>query len=78
MGITQAVRAALEPYVGPVVADTCVRATALSLGKTSDDLTADDRGALENSMRKLLAPIAPAPAIERMIQSFEFDMRSVA
>lgn len=76
--VTQAVRAVLEPYVGPMVADTCIRATALSLGKTSDDLTAADQAALSASMRKLLAPVAAPATIDRMIQAFDHEMQAVA
>lgn len=65
--IVDATRAALEPYVGPVVADTCIRATALSLGKMTDELSEADLPAIEGSMRKLLAPVAPAAAIETMV-----------
>jgi hypothetical protein len=53
-----AVVSVLEPYVGQTVADTCVRATALSLGKTSDSIGLEDFSPLEASVRRLLAPIA--------------------
>lgn len=64
MGISGTVKSALEPFVGPMVADTCVRATALSLGKMSDELDVDDMGALESRIRQLLGPVAPPAAIE--------------
>lgn len=57
----------LVPYVGEMVADTCVRATALSLGKTSDTLGPDDLPDLENSIRRLLAPVAPSAVIDSML-----------
>lgn len=75
VSIAQAVRAALEPYVGPMVADTCVRATALSLGKTSDDLETCDLSALEARIRQLLSPVAPTAAIEDALATIE---RSIA
>lgn len=71
MAISQAVRSALEPWVGPVVADTCVRATALSLGKMSDELDASDLAALEARIRQLLGPVAPSAAIEDAIATIE-------
>ncbi|MDZ4168767.1 MAG: hypothetical protein U1E26_03815 [Coriobacteriia bacterium] len=67
MGIADEVRAALEPHVGCTVADTCVRATALKLGKTSDDLCAQDLPELEVNIRRLLEPVAPLAAIEDAI-----------
>jgi len=50
--------AVLEPYIGRVVADTVVRATALSLGKPMDDLCLDDLPALTKNIRRVLEPVA--------------------
>lgn len=71
MSLTAAVKAALEPWVGPVVADTCVRASALSLGKTADELEAADIPALIGRVRQLLAPVAPGAAIEEVVAEIE-------
>lgn len=57
----------LAPYVGDMVADTCVRATALSLGKTSDTLGVEDMPNLEMNIRRLLAPVAPTAVVDSMI-----------
>lgn len=65
--LAEIARAVLEPYVGGMVADTCVRATALSLGKSSDALGMDDLDALAANMRRLLAPIAPLATIDAVI-----------
>lgn len=62
MQVFQAVTSALEPYVGVIVANTCVRATAISLGKSADDLDVSDLPQLETRIRGLLAPVA-APAV---------------
>lgn len=62
---------ALAPYVGQTVADTCVRATALSLGKTSDDLSPADLAPLASNVRRLLGPIAPATTIAAILQDIE-------
>lgn len=69
MGISGTVKSALEPFVGPIVADTCVRATALSLGKMSDELDAGDLDALESRVRQLLGPVAPRAAIDDALAS---------
>lgn len=58
---------ALEPLVGAMAASTCVRATALSLGKTSDDLAAEDLPALEANFRRLLGPVAPSSVIDQVV-----------
>lgn len=67
MTLAQTISGILEPYVGPMVADTCVRATALSAGKTSDDLGSDDLPRLEENVRRLLRPIAPTMTIDALI-----------
>ena len=65
----------LEPYVGRMVADTCVRATALSLGKSADELQGDDMPALESNVKRLLGPIAPRQTIEHIIAEIEGGIR---
>ncbi len=77
MGISPAVKSALEPFVGATVADTCVRATALSLGKMSDELDTDDLSALEASIRKLLGPVAPPAAIDDAIVTIQRSVMGV-
>jgi hypothetical protein len=69
--LRERVIAALSPYVGPMVADTCVRGTALSIGKTADELTDEDMPSLESSMRRLLGPVAPATVIDDLLQQLE-------
>ena len=69
--LSERVVAVLGPYVGDTVADTCVRATALSLGKTTDELTPADLPALEGSVRRLLGPIAPATVIDQLLAEIE-------
>lgn len=71
MSVASHVTDVLEPYVGHMVADTCVRATALSMGKTADTLSRDDLPRLEESVRKLLVPIAPSAAIASVIEQIE-------
>jgi len=65
---------ALGSYVGDTVADTCVRATALSIGKTADDLTGEDIAALESNMRRLLGPVAPASVVDQVIETLKGAM----
>lgn len=78
MSIRDSVLEALTPYVGQMVADTCVRATALSLGKSSEDLGAADLPAITTSIRRLLAPVAPAAAIENVVSSLDRSLRMSA
>lgn len=65
----------LEPYVGRMVADTCVRATTLSLGKSADDLVTDDVSALEADVRRLLGPVAPHATIDNIMVLIEGSAR---
>lgn len=58
---------ALTPFVGPMVADTCIRGTALSVGKTFDSLTSADLPALETRIRRLLQPLVPTATLDRVI-----------
>lgn len=59
--------AALEPLLGPVVASTCVRASALSVGKIASELGEADLPSLESNIRRVLAPVAPVAAIESVL-----------
>lgn len=65
--ISEAVIAVLEPYVGRTVADTCVRATALAVGKTSSELGPGDMPALCASVERLLTPIVPSAALREVV-----------
>jgi len=70
-GLSAAALAALDPLVGPIAASTCVRATALSLGKTAEDLGAADLSALEANVKRLLRPIAPDSVIDDVLRRIE-------
>ena len=72
--LQEVVVSVLSPYVGPIAADTCVRATALSIGKSADTLSSADLGALETNVKRLLGPIAPADTIARVITEIEGGM----
>lgn len=71
MKLAEVVTLALEPYVGRMVADTCVRATALSIGKTADTLSNEDLPSLEDRVSRLLQPVAPRATIDAVIQQIE-------
>ena len=58
---------ALSPYVGPAVADLCVRGVAITLDKTFDQLTIEDSPALEKRARNVLSSLLPQDAIERVV-----------
>lgn len=62
---------ALEPLVGSMAASTCVRATALSLGKTTDSLSSEDLPSLEENVRRLLGPVAPDTVIAEVLREIE-------
>jgi hypothetical protein len=66
-GIAERAVRALMPYVGSTVADTCVRATALTLGKTLDTLSDEDLPAMEDRARRLLEPLLPPATINRVV-----------
>lgn len=70
----RAVRA-LAGYVGPTVADTCVRATAMSIGKSFDTLDEGDFRAIETRARNLLAPILPKDTIDRVVAEIKGGAR---
>lgn len=57
----------LTPYVGATMADTCVRGTALTIGKTFDTLSNEDLPAIEDRARRMLAPLLPANSLERVL-----------
>ena len=67
MGYADQVKAVLEPYVGGTAADTCVRATALSVGKSFDTLDGSDTEALRASVRRMLSPIVPNSTLEQIL-----------
>lgn len=65
--VVEAARSALEPFVGVMAADTCLRATAIAIGKMSSELTLDDMPAIDTSIRRLLSPIAPGSTIDSIL-----------
>lgn len=69
--LAESVAAILEPYVGKMVADTCVRATALSLGKSADELVGADMPTMEANVKRLLGPVAPRATIESIVEEIE-------
>jgi hypothetical protein len=67
MGYASSVKEILEPYIGAMNADTCVRGTALSLGKMSDELGPEDLQQLEGSVRRVLGPMVPGATLARIV-----------
>jgi hypothetical protein len=67
MAYASSVADILEPYIGRMNADTCVRGTALSLGKTSDDLSPDDLPVIVASVRRVLTPLVPGATLLRIV-----------
>lgn len=73
-GIAGQAVAALTPYIGRMAADTCVRGTAVSIGKTFDTLTGEDADALAYRIRAVLSPLLPPDTIERLIAEIRGDV----
>jgi len=69
--IHEAAVSALEPWVGRIVADTCVRATALASGKAVADLGVEDIPMLSANVQRLLGPIAPVSAVDSIVAGLE-------
>ncbi len=69
--IRENVVAALEPWIGSVAADTCVRATALAVGKDLSEFGQADIASLCSNVRRLLAPIAPSTAVDGVIAQIQ-------
>ena len=63
--------AVLEPYIGRVVADTVVRATALALGKPMDELCETDLPALIKNIRRVLEPVAARSTVDDIVRDIE-------
>ena len=66
----------LEPYVSRPIASTYVRATALTLRKTSDRLDYGDLGALETGLREMLQPVASRQRIDDAILEIRERLRA--
>jgi len=62
---------ALEPWIGSVAADTCVRATALAVGKDITEFGQSEVAALCANVRRLLSPVAPSSAVDGVIAQIE-------
>ncbi len=65
----------LAPYVGRMAADTCVRATALAIGKTTETLSTEDLPALGASVRRVLASVLPHTKIESIVAQIEAGVK---
>lgn len=65
------VKEILKPYLGPAMADMCVRATALSLGKSFDTLDGTDVPALRSSIQRYLAPVTSEGVLRSVLTEVE-------
>lgn len=66
--ISERALAVLTPFVGHVAAETCIRRAAVTLGKSSDELTRDDGETLAHHVRHALSSLLPPKTIERIIE----------
>jgi hypothetical protein len=62
----------LAPFIGPVMADTCVRGTAIALGKSVEALSSDDLPALLANVRRYLAPVTSPQLIDSIVAEVEW------
>ncbi len=67
-GVSESVAGVLEPYVGRVAADTCIRASALSVGKDPGTLDASDCEVLASSVRRMLGPMMTNTAMLTLLR----------
>lgn len=72
--LAQVCVAVLEPYIGRLVADTVVRATALSLGKPMEELSVSDLPALSRNIRRVLEPLTAHATVDQIIGDIEMRM----
>lgn len=63
-GIAGSVRGVLAPHVGIPLAEIAVRTTAISLGKTAEDLDVSDIPALIERTRSIMSGVATSAAID--------------
>lgn len=70
-GIAGSVRGVLAPHVGGPLAEIAVRTTAISLGKTADDLTVADIPALMERTRSIMSGVATAACIDATLQQIQ-------
>jgi hypothetical protein len=59
----------LEPLVGRPMATICLHTTAVCVGKSSENLTAEDLVTIEAQMRALLSAAAPIDAVDAAISA---------
>ncbi|TLM77504.1 MAG: hypothetical protein FDZ70_05295 [Actinobacteria bacterium] len=58
----------LEPHVGAVIAQGCLRAVGQAAGKTPETIGPSDWPAVEATVRGFLRPVAPPGTIDSLIE----------
>lgn len=58
----------MDRLAGTAVAGICLRAAAAAAGKSTDSLDAGDAAVVGPVIRGLLAPVAPADAVDRLLE----------
>ncbi len=61
----------LTPYLGATMADTCVRVTAIGLGKSLDTLEPQDIPHICDSIRQHLSGVATQDVIDDLVSELE-------
>lgn len=72
-GIAGRVRSVLEPHVGRPLAEMAVRTTAISLGKTSDDLQESDLPALMRQTAYIMSGVATQACIDTALRQMALE-----
>jgi hypothetical protein len=62
---------ALEPYVGRMAADTCMRASALSIGKMSTELSVEDLPDVRENIERMLSSVASKTTVAGILSDIE-------
>lgn len=76
-GVAGVVRSVLTPRVGASLAEMTVRATAISLGKSSEDLDSNDLPALIERARQMLSGVATTAHIDAAVAEIQTQARAL-
>lgn len=65
--LAEATHQMLEPHVGVVIAQGCLRAAGQATGKTPESLGPEDWPVVEGAVRSFLRPVAPPDTIDTLV-----------
>lgn len=70
--VADALKEIIEPHMGTVMSDTCIRAAAISIGKTYDDLMPQDIPRIKLKIRDSLRVLTAPQTVDTIMQEIEF------